>query len=159
MLFNSGVAVHLFTLTFKDQNLEKEFQKDTYEKNLPHIRISLALGFLLYALFGILDHWIIPETETFAWVIRYYIVCPLLVIVFSVTYINVRYRLMYILLSFVGFIGGIGIVAMILGARLWGSFLYYVGLLLCLMFYYTFFPFTLSSRNDFIMVTFLDLRG
>ncbi|ACM18667.1 diguanylate cyclase [Geotalea daltonii FRC-32] len=128
-----------FTLVFRDRDLEKEFRKANYEKNLPQIRVCLALGFLLYASFGILDHWIIPDIEQFAWTVRYYIVCPLLVGVFFLAYSEIRYQYMYPLMVLAGFVAGVGIIAMILGAGAPGCFLYYVGLLLCLMFYYTFF--------------------
>lgn len=128
-----------FTLSFRNENLEKEFQNVCYEKNLPQIRVCLALGFLLYAMFGILDHWIIPDAERFAWIVRYCIVCPILVAVFFATYGNIRHQLMYPLMLFVGFVAGAGIIVMILAAGAPGSFLYYAGLLLCLMFFYTFF--------------------
>ncbi|WP_243374190.1 sensor domain-containing diguanylate cyclase [Geotalea sp. SG265] len=153
-----------FTLVFRDETLEKEFQKVCFETNLPQIRVCLALGFLLYALFGILDHWIIPDAERLAWIIRYAGVCPLLAVVFFLTYLDVRHQYLYPLMAFAGLIAAVGIIVMILGAGAPGSYLYYAGLLLCLMFFYAFFrlPFTTAtalSWGIFLLYEFLVVRA
>jgi hypothetical protein len=46
--------LHPLTLRFPDV-LEAEFRASHYENSLTQIRVAYGLGFVLYALFGILD--------------------------------------------------------------------------------------------------------
>ncbi len=46
------------------RELEKLFLDDYREKSLPFVRISLALGIALYAVFGVLDVFIAPRRRT-----------------------------------------------------------------------------------------------
>src|SRR5512145_3341348 len=66
--------------------LEKLFLDDYQAKSLPIIRISFILGIALYAIFGVLDVFIAPQTRTLTWLIRYAIVCPLMAISLALTW-------------------------------------------------------------------------
>src|SRR4030042_3887338 len=81
------------------EGLEKIFYDDFYRTSLDIVRIALLLHIALYALFGILDVWIVPLSKTGVWIIRYSIVCPLLIIVLVLTFFDIFKRYMQIILS------------------------------------------------------------
>ena len=62
-------------LRFAD-DLEPSFTRHRVEQSLPFARFALILALLLYALFGILDFFIVPVGARWIWVIRYVIFCP-----------------------------------------------------------------------------------
>jgi len=69
-------------LRFAD-DLEPSFTRHRVEQSLPFARFALVLGVLLYALFGILDFYIVPVGARWIWVIRYVIFCPVALAVFD----------------------------------------------------------------------------
>jgi len=58
-----GMHLHPLTLRFTGplEHLETRFQKDYLAQSVNQIRVSIVLGAILYALFGILDLLLIPE--------------------------------------------------------------------------------------------------
>ncbi len=137
---------NVLTLAFLDSDLEKEFQNDYFEKTLFQIRLALLFAAFLYAMFGILDNLVIPDIKQYAWFIRFFLICPLLLIAFLLTYTRYFRGLMRFLLFLAGFACGAGIVVMIVIAPSPGNHLYYSGVLLCVLFYFVFVP-------DFILAT------
>jgi len=69
------------TLSFP-KGLEEEFRRDYALKSVRHVRFGIGLALALWTLFGLLDPWIIPEAKATAWLIRYAVVVPVLVMVF-----------------------------------------------------------------------------
>ena len=66
--------------------IEKQFLED-YRVNVKSTaRFALALGALLYALFGILDMYAVPLSKNAVWSIRFGIVVPMFTLVFASTY-------------------------------------------------------------------------
>jgi signal transduction histidine kinase len=124
------------TLSFRDKELEADFRDDFFTRNLSHFRQDLLLGCFLYAVYGILDFWIIPEIRIATWYIRFALVCPLLLGVFLFTFSRLSRRFLEPALILACFAAGAGIIAMIVMASPPGSHLYYAGLLLCLLFYF-----------------------
>jgi len=122
------------TLSFRDKELEADFRDDFFTRNLSHFRQDLLLGCFLYAVYGILDFWIIPEIRLATWNIRFALVCPLLLGVFLFTFSRLSRRFLEPALILACFAAGAGIIAMIVLASPPGSHLYYAGLLLCLLF-------------------------
>lgn len=122
-----------------DKELEKKFQDDFFERSLLSIRTSLILAFFLYAAFGILDIWIVPESKEEIWFIRFAIVCPLIVVTFIITYKAIFRQHMQLILSIISIVVGMGIVAMIAITKRGelGFVHYYAGLFLVLMWNYT----------------------
>lgn len=136
------------TLAFLDSDLERAFKEDYFEKTLFQIRLALLFAAFLYAIFGILDYFVIPSIKQYAWFIRFFLICPLLLATFVLTYTRYFRALMRFLLFLAGFAGGAGVIAMIIIAPSPGNHLYYSGVLLCLLFYFVFVP-------DFIVATIL----
>jgi signal transduction histidine kinase len=124
------------TLSFLNPELEAAFRADYFDKNIRNLRRYLLLGFLLYGLFGIHDYWIIPDILRQAWVIRFLLVCPLLLGIYLFSYTKNYAQAMQGSLFLACFAAGAGIIAMSIKAAPPGNSLYYAGLLLCLFFYF-----------------------
>ncbi|MFH1466756.1 MAG: GGDEF domain-containing protein [Pseudomonadota bacterium] len=63
-------------LAFPDHALERAFREQYAENGLPTVRLGLALGALLYALFGVLDAFVAPDDRLLLWSIRALVVLP-----------------------------------------------------------------------------------
>lgn len=120
--------------------LEQEFQKEYFEKSDKLVRTGILIGLTLYALFGILDIWIMPSTLIKCIVIRYVIIVPIVVFTIFLTYLKFFKKHNQLLLSISSFIAGLGVIAMIsISDRNDPGFKYYfVGLLLIIMWIHTF---------------------
>jgi len=128
-----------FNLKF-DKNKESGFQKDYFSKSEKIIRIGLGLGIFLYAVFGILDIWILPETKHIAWIIRFAVVVPVFLILLLLTKSGIFKKYHQILLSLGGLVAGLGIIVMIAFSNKNepGYHYYYSGLILVIMWVHTF---------------------
>jgi len=127
-------------LTFGDRRLEAAFQRYYYGISLARIRFTLLLGMVLYSAFGVLDVLIVPEIRRFAWSIRYLGVCPLLGLLYLLSY-HKRYFRFKRLAHILGCLAsGAGIVAMISRLPMPGNLIYFIGLLLCVMIFFSFVP-------------------
>lgn len=125
------------TLRFDDE-LEEQFINDYSQKSLMVNRIAILIGIFLYAVFGLLDPLIVPDVKATVWLIRYGIVCPVLVTAFLLTFSQKLNRKLQVLLPIYILIGGSGFIWMIAIAKPPGTYLYYAGLLLCIMYTYSF---------------------
>ncbi|MDD2320995.1 MAG: ATP-binding protein [Geobacteraceae bacterium] len=153
MYSRKEIPFNIVTLSFSNSELETAFRADYFEKNIRHLRLYLLLGFLLYGLFAIHDYWIIPDMMYQAWSIRFLLVCPLLLAILLFSFSKKFHRLMQPSLVLAGFTAGAGIIAMVIMASPQGSYLYYIGLLLCLMFFFRlrFFAASLLSWSVFLL--------
>ncbi len=153
MYSKQDVPFNVATLSFQDRDLEAAFRSDFFEKNLALYRLILILGAFLYALFGIHDYWIIPDIWLEALFIRFALVCPLLLGITFFTYSKHFRNFLNPAMVLAGFTAGAGVVAMFVKAAPPGRYMYYAGLLLCLLFYYRlrFFPAAILSWCLFIL--------
>ena len=120
-------------------DLEKLFLDDYREKSLPMIRISFVLGIALYAIFGVLDAFIAPQTRNVTWLIRFAIVCPLMAISLGLSWLPIFKRFSEIDTMIVALSAGFGIIAIIALSRdTDAAKYYYAGLILVLIYVYTF---------------------
>ncbi len=119
-------------------DLEKMYYDDFFRISLPVVRVALLLGIALYALFGILDIWIVPIHKQAVWIIRYGAVCPALTAALIMSYFRVFHRYMQPVIATVGFMAGAGIVLMIaISVESEPGFkFYYAGLMLVIMWVY-----------------------
>lgn len=136
MLTAKETAYNVFTLSYLDKGLEAAFRDDYCDRRLPHLRLDLLAGLLLYVLFGIHDYWVIPDIKEFAWFVRYAFVCPLVIAVFIFSFSRHIRKLMQVSQAIAAFSAGAGVVLMIVKAEPPGSYMSYAGLLLCLLFYF-----------------------
>jgi len=122
------LPINIFTLRFDDGEAEARHTEIELNKALPVIRIALAGGFLIYALFGILDYYIIPEIYEIAWIIRFAIVGPIFLLTAISTFHPVLSRYAQPLFAFCMFSTGLGILVMIALADPIGGSGYFAGL-------------------------------
>lgn len=130
--------MNILTLRFSDDAVEQTFLDDYYAITLKRIRFGLIVGASLYALFGVLDGLIIPEAKNTAWLIRYGIICPYFIAFYLFTYSSVFKRIIQVAIALTIFIAGMGIIVMLAVAGVPGKYIYYSGLILVIMFAYTF---------------------
>lgn len=121
-------------------DLEPEFNKDYNNRSVASVRIAIILGFLLYSLFGVLDIFIAPISRNYIWFIRYAVVCPILAIIFILTFFSFFTRLLQPFMCIAATMAGAGIVVMIaiVQPEEPAYNYYYAGLILVIMWSYTF---------------------
>jgi class 3 adenylate cyclase len=110
-------------------DVEPAFAEDHFVRSLTFIRFAIILAIVLYASFGVLDLFIVPDVAGSIWIIRYAIVCPVAGAVLGLTFTH-RFKLIaQPVLAALAALCGLGIVAMVAIASS-ASALYYAGLLL-----------------------------
>ena len=120
-------------------DLEGLFLEDYQQKSLTFLRISYLLGIALYSAFGVLDIFIAPLTKNLIWLIRFAIVCPFMAVSLALTWTSFYRKIVEIDMSLVALLAGFGIIAMIVVSRdPDAARYYYAGLILVLMWVYTF---------------------
>ena len=134
------MKLNMLTLKFSGNlsKLEAPFQSDYYRVSLLPIRISLVLGMLFYAAFGILDAVLMPEQKYTIWFIRFVIVCPALVGTLLASFLKSFERYMQPLLASVFILAGGGIIYIIVLAPSPVNYFHNAGLLLVFLWGYTF---------------------
>lgn len=126
-------------LKFNNPLLEKEFLDDYYHKSLMTVRVALILGAVLYSIFGILDILIAPLSKTGILFIRFAVVTPGLLAALVLSFFDIFRKYMQPVLMAVTLMAGLGIVAMIgIAVEMEAGLYYYAGLMLVLMWAYTF---------------------
>lgn len=128
--------MHPFTLRFAGA-LEDEFGEEYFRRTLTQVRAAILLGLVLYTVFGILDTWIAPAQREKLWLIRYAIVAPLMAVVTGFTYHPSFKRYREPVVSIMVVVAALGIVAMTAIIPAPGSYLYYAGLLLVIVYAFT----------------------
>jgi signal transduction histidine kinase len=131
--------LNLLTLAFSGPtaHLEEPFLDDYYRDSLRHLRFVMPLGAALYAFFAILDYLIMPQHTVVPWLIRFAVVAALLT-GWCLIYRPWFKRLMQPIISLLIGLSGAGIVGMIVVAPRPVGYYYYAGLILALIFSYTF---------------------
>jgi hypothetical protein len=139
--WNNLMNYNRFTLRFTgdDEGLEAEFLDFNFRNCLTLTRFSLLVGLIFYAAFGVLDAVLLPQVRETTWLIRYAVVCPVILLVFLSSY-HARYK-KYWQASLVLVISAAasGIIFMIAIAPQLAGFSYYAGLILVIIFCYAFF--------------------
>ncbi|MDO9515139.1 MAG: diguanylate cyclase [Syntrophales bacterium] len=117
------MKLNLLTLKFSGDSsaLEGPFLSDYWRGSLFHIRISLILGALLYAAFGGLDAFLMPEQKYTMWLIRLIVVCPALLGLLLTSFLKSFEQYMQPLLAGGLILAGGGIVCMIVIAPVPGQ--------------------------------------
>ena len=134
------MTLNLLTLKFSGESspLEAPFLRDYYQVSLPQIRIAALLAAVFYAAFGHLDAVLMPHQKYTIWFIRFIIACPVLLGTFLISYTRFFERYMQPVLAGSIILSGGGIVGMIVIAPTPINYYYYAGLLLVIVWGYTF---------------------
>ena len=122
------------SLRFAEKNFERRFERIMAKQSLALIRLSLFLGAVLYATFGILDAIIMSPVLWQIWGIRFGIVIPVLIGVALSTYSRHFSTFSPVLLSFAMLVAGTAIVAMTIIGPAPASHWYYAGLIMVVIF-------------------------
>lgn len=127
---------HPFTLRFESETLEQQFADSIFRNDTIFARAGLLLAIFIYVTFAVLDLWIVPEFVSSVWGIRV-VVVSFFSVILGFTFTR-NFRRYYQMVQLVGaVIGGIGVVAMVYVISVQEGYLYYVGLILAFIFYYT----------------------
>jgi signal transduction histidine kinase len=132
--FSADYALRPLTLRFADESVERRFATEHLSRSVWAIRIFLTAASALYALFGILDAYIIPEARTTAWLLRYAFVCPTMLGIVLLTFTPLFARVAQFALFTAMFSAGLGIVVMTAVADTPGNGLYYAGLMVVVIY-------------------------
>ena len=128
------------TLKFLDEKLEKLFLQEVVFNNLFVPRLIYLGGAFLYAMFFILDYFLLKDQLLLCLSVRYLVVCPMLVATYCLIGTSL-YRKYWTAISLInGFAAGGGLLLLIAKSSSPGNHLYYGGLVLCCLFYYVFEP-------------------
>ncbi len=113
---SSGVLTFLdnLTLNFKDKKIEEEYKKEFFKNSLIPFRFSFIIVILLYSAFGYLDLVTSSEFMSEFFLIRYFIVLPVLLSVFILSFHTYFMKIWQLLLSICFIISGSGIIYMLL---------------------------------------------
>lgn len=130
--------MNLLTLAFRDPRLEQEFLSEYEQQYRQTSRYALIAGILLYALFGILDVYLYPEQHLTLWLIRFGIALPVLLLAAVYLFRPGPHRYTQEVLALSTMIGALGIVAMTVVIPAWTRNTYFAGLIIAVMFVYTF---------------------
>lgn len=114
--------------------LEAEFAREYARHTIGVVRLGLALALALYCVFGVLDTWIAPAQHRTLWLIRYAIVAPVLIACLGLSFTAAFDRYREVAMFLVALVVAFGIVAMTSIIPPPGSYLYYAGLLLVIMY-------------------------
>jgi class 3 adenylate cyclase len=86
--FQQAPELHPVTLRFVDQRLGDSFQRDYFADNLPYIRLAHVLGIFMWAVFGLLARYILPNeaSGTADLVLRFAVAIPIVLVSLGLTY-------------------------------------------------------------------------
>lgn len=129
----TNIFANNLTLRFADSDLEHRFLWHFQEKYLAQTRIALLLGFLLYAAFGYLDNWIIPDYLQEAHLIRL-IVCGIILLALGLSLIQSFHPFIPIAWAVVSISAFVGLQFIIINSE--RGALYFTALPMVLMFVY-----------------------
>lgn len=140
LLTSKGPEYNPLTLVFTGENtsLEKQFLKEYFSNSLKTVRAALAIACLLYASFGMLDALVLPESRNVLWLIRYGCAVPVIFLVYLFSFSSQFEKFWQGAIAFGVFVSGLSVVAMILFAKGTINSLFYAGLILVIMYCYTF---------------------
>ena len=126
-----SLNLHKITLQFQEKDIETKFKKEFYSKSIQPFRLSFIIVILLYAAFGFLDYTTSEHFYKAFFIVRYYIVLPIILSVLLFSFHRYFAKIWQVLLSICFVIGGSGIIYMLLMNP--NSIFYYGGIFLILL--------------------------
>ncbi len=146
--------LNLLNLSFVEAAVEKDFKDQHFAKSVRHVRVAMLFAIGFFAVFGVLDAWIVPQVKYKLWYIRYGIFCPYVLLMFLFSFSSHFKKYMQACIASIVVLAGLGIVAMIMLAPYQSNNSYYTGLILVFIFGYTFFKldFILAAATGILIV-------
>ena len=120
--------------------LERQFRRSYFDNSLIICRIAMAMTLMLWMAFGALDYYVLPVSRPQVWFVRFFIVAPVLLGVFLLSFTRYFRRLMQAGLFVMVLTGGFGLILISATARDSepGYSFYYAGLMLIPLISYSF---------------------
>ncbi len=84
----SSLGINEITMQFSGDETEKEYIHEGEDTFISHKRISLIIGVVIFLVFGGVDYLLFPRLRGVIWFIRFAIVIPTFLMVFSLSYID-----------------------------------------------------------------------
>ena len=143
------LKVNPLTLSFCDEfeHLEDRFHHHYFKANLTVLRIIHVIAILFYGLTGIPENILFPEALPVLWAIRYCAVIPLFFIGLGFSFTRYYEKCWYLISAIYILATGCGFILMIILGPKPQIYTYYVGIIICLFFGYTF------ARERFLHAT------
>ncbi|HKL66725.1 MAG TPA: hypothetical protein VJ877_02450, partial [Bacteroidales bacterium] len=133
--FSPRSEFNRITLSFKD-NKESLFRKDYFRSSIGLMRLSFLLGIAYYSVFAFLDTIAAPEVRNELFIIRFFIVCPIILIIFLLSYTKSFHKWWQLGSSIATIVSGLGIVVMTIVSSELARVHYYPGAMLVLFYCY-----------------------
>jgi signal transduction histidine kinase len=130
-----GLASAAKRLRFQ-KDIELSYKKDYHTNTIHSTRLAFTAGFIMYAIFGILDVYVAPFSLHKVWLIRFGIGCPVLLFTLLFSFVKRYAAYMQLVASLAAVIAGLGVDAIIQVTRP-GELAhdhYYSGIILVLLF-------------------------
>ena len=120
--------------------LEQQFRRVYFDNSLAICRIAIAMTLALWMAFGVLDYFVLPVSRPQVWQVRFFIVSPILLGVFLLSFTSHFRRLMQFSLFLMVLVGGFGLILISATAQPNepGYSFYYAGLMLIPLISYSF---------------------
>ncbi len=129
-------GINLWTLSFKDKKVEKEFLEEYPHKYLIPVRVAIIIGVFVYNIFLILDKLIAPEQAIELWFIRLCIFTPYMILFFILTFTKFYYKYMQILIAFCFIICNLSVAYILYIVDPEIRYMYYPGFIISCIFNY-----------------------
>lgn len=127
-------AIGKLTLVFRDRELERRFRREQLIRSLPVIQLALFCGIVLYALFGLLDTYLIDRNLEIVLAIRFGFGIGMMSILVGLTYSRRFLDYAQFMLSLAMASAGLAIVAMTAIIDPPASQTYYAGLIMVIIY-------------------------
>jgi hypothetical protein len=111
---SAAARTHPLTLHFASPELEAAFKDEYQRESIRHIRFAVAIGVFLVGSFALVDHIALPSVQEKLWLIRFGIVCPVLLIVLLITFLPGAFRYVEWVLALAVMVAGTGILGLVM---------------------------------------------
>ena len=117
-----------------EQPLEDLYQRDHALGSVRHVRSAAIFGLIIYALFGMMDYWIIERDFSQVALIRYALVCPIIMLSIYIMKFPSCHRHVFTLANIIMFTVAITLMVIVVTG---GQYMSILGLLPLIMFLFT----------------------
>jgi len=113
---------------------EQAFLNFYRKRTINQVRHALLLGIFLFAALGALDPYVVPGVIRTVWMIRYFVIVPVLLVLWILTYVTRKAGYIQVACGLAVMLTGIAIVFMMAIDTGLGNKIYYGGIMLCIFY-------------------------